>query len=93
MCSVIFVIDASKPRPASTETASRSSASGSAARIVSRRAFARAETMYSGTTQPPTANAMANRNAMPAPPSPPRMRPKSRPPSAAEPLIERNVCG
>ena len=44
MCSVSFAIAPSKPRPASTLTASRSSASGRSARIFSRRPFAFSET-------------------------------------------------
>ncbi len=92
MCSVIFVIEASKPSPASTETARRSSASGSAERMVSRRARPRDETMNSGATQPSAVRVSPSRTAAPAPPTlAPKMSPRTNPPAALQPLMARNV--
>src|SRR5262249_32542639 len=46
-----------------------------------------------GTIHPATVNVIPSRNATPAPPNPPRRKPKRRPPVAPQPLIARKVCG
>ena len=93
MCSVNFAIAPSKPIPASTLTARRSSASGSSARTFSLRERARVETTKSGPKNPPAAKTTAKRSADVGLEPTPMRKPKTRPPAAAAPLSARKVFG
>src|SRR5919204_237949 len=91
MCSASFEIAPSNPRPASTLTASRSSASGSSERTVSRRARAFAERTKSGSTKPTKAPPTVRRKPMAAPEGGPIGGPKTSPPIASAPLAARKA--
>ncbi len=84
----------SKPRPASTLTASRSSASGRATPIASRRFREREPTTKSGTKKPSAAKPAAKRVPPPNPPkAPPKSTPTKAPPAASTPFAARKLVG
>src|SRR5919199_1039902 len=89
--SASFEIAPSKPRPASTLTASRSSASGSSERTASRRARAFAESTKSGMTKPTNAPPTVRRKPIAGPDGSPIRAPKTRPPIASAPLAARKA--
>src|SRR5919204_5879363 len=91
MCPASFEIAPSNPRPASTLTASRSRASGSSDRTVSRRARAFAESTKSGMTNPTNAPPTVRRKAIAAPEGSPIIAPKTSPPIASAPLAARKA--
>src|SRR5437588_7872758 len=91
MCSASFEIAPSKPRPASTLTARRSSASGSSERTFSRRPRAFAESTKSGMTKPTNAPPRVSRKPIPAPEGRPIRAPKASPPIASAPLAARKA--
>src|SRR2546429_5063329 len=91
MCSASFEIAPSKPRPASTLTARRSSASGSSERTCSRRPRALAESTKSGSTKPTNAPPSVSRKPIPAPEGRPINAPKTSPPIASAPLAARKA--
>ena len=94
MCSVSFEIAPSKPIPASTLTAIRSSASGSSARIRSFRERAFPETTKSGAMKPTPPSAIAAKSTPPGPAAaPPKRAPVASPPSASADLKARKVVG
>src|SRR2546423_2973144 len=92
MCSASFEIAPSKPRPASTLTASRSSASGSSLRTCSRRARAFAERTKSGMTKPTNAPPSVSRKPIATPEGRPISAPKTSPAIASAPLAARKAC-
>src|SRR5919201_1122446 len=91
MCSASFEIAPSNPRPASTLTASRSSASGSSDRTVSRRARAFAESTKSGMTKPTNAPPTVRKRPIAGPEGRPTRAPKTSPPIASAPLAARKA--
>src|SRR5919198_1361213 len=91
MCSASFEIAPSKPRPASTLTASRSRASGSSDRIASRRARAFAVRTKSGMTKPTNAPPTVRKRPIAGPEGRPTSAPKTSPPIASAPLAARKA--
>src|SRR5919197_885221 len=93
MCSVSFEIAPSKPRPASTLTARRSSASGSYAATSSARLRARTETTNDGAMKPSAPKPAARCTAALPDAAPPRVAPAMTPPSPQAALPARNAVG
>ena len=93
MCSVSFAIAPSKPRPASTLTASRSSASGSSRPICSRRRVARLPTIQPGAIHPPATNASVSRRPVCAPATAVSRSPSTSPPPARIAFAARKPLG